>query len=308
MRDGAGGRLARELLVDEPPDGATEHGGPARLRWVEALERLPPAHREALELVKLEGLSTEAAAARARDDRRRIARASSPGVQGAAPAPRRSAMTMPSTHERTVARLVADTEPVRRLWSPEARLVLWLALPIVAIGAAVIFGLRRDVALELRQPRLLVRDRALHGGGRDRSCRGLARGGARAEQHTADGGLLGRARVRARAARIARRRRDGDGFAVRGERNPVRRVDPRVRRASLGGALRRRAPGCAARRARRRALRGRGRVSLRGAAAVRIACPIDTRLHVLTWHVGTMAIGTALSAVAGARWLARWAD
>ena len=59
------GRLARELLVDEPPDGATEHGGQARLRWVEALERLPPTHREALELVKLEGLSTEAAAARA---------------------------------------------------------------------------------------------------------------------------------------------------------------------------------------------------------------------------------------------------
>ena len=59
------GRLARELLVDAPPDATTEQGGPARLRWVEALERLPPAHRQALELVKLEGLSTEAAAARA---------------------------------------------------------------------------------------------------------------------------------------------------------------------------------------------------------------------------------------------------
>ncbi|TMB56972.1 MAG: hypothetical protein E6J60_05265 [Deltaproteobacteria bacterium] len=39
-------------------------GGHARLQFAQALDRLPPTHREAIELVKLQGLSTEAAAAR----------------------------------------------------------------------------------------------------------------------------------------------------------------------------------------------------------------------------------------------------
>ncbi|TMB21411.1 MAG: DUF1109 domain-containing protein, partial [Deltaproteobacteria bacterium] len=42
------------------------------------------------------------------------------------------------------------------------------------------------------------------------------------------------------------------------------------------------------------------------AAAVRIACPIDEELHVLTWHTLPIAMGAALSGVAGARWLERW--
>jgi len=42
------------------------------------------------------------------------------------------------------------------------------------------------------------------------------------------------------------------------------------------------------------------------AAAVRIACPIDEALHLLTWHAMPVALGAALSGVAGARWLDRW--
>src|SRR3989442_56973 len=57
-------RMARELLVDSLPEALTEEGGYGRVRLVQALERLPPPHREAIELLKLEGLSTEAAAAR----------------------------------------------------------------------------------------------------------------------------------------------------------------------------------------------------------------------------------------------------
>jgi hypothetical protein len=45
-----------------------------------------------------------------------------------------------------------------------------------------------------------------------------------------------------------------------------------------------------------------------GAAAVRIACPIDEGLHLLTWHTLPIAIGAALSAVVGARWLHRWRE
>jgi hypothetical protein len=42
------------------------------------------------------------------------------------------------------------------------------------------------------------------------------------------------------------------------------------------------------------------------AAAVRIACPIDEAVHLLTWHAMPVALGAALSGVAGARWIDRW--
>jgi RNA polymerase sigma-70 factor, ECF subfamily len=58
-------RTATEVLVDVPPDGEMDHGAEARFQWAEALDRLPRTHREAIELVKLRGLSTAAAAAHA---------------------------------------------------------------------------------------------------------------------------------------------------------------------------------------------------------------------------------------------------
>ncbi len=57
-------RIGREVLVGVLPEEAMAEGGYARLQLAQALDRLPPTHREAIELVKLEGLSTEAAAAR----------------------------------------------------------------------------------------------------------------------------------------------------------------------------------------------------------------------------------------------------
>src|SRR5262249_48929964 len=56
-------RTLHEILVDAQA-GALDAEGPARLRWREALERLPAVHREAIVLLKFVGLSTEAAAAR----------------------------------------------------------------------------------------------------------------------------------------------------------------------------------------------------------------------------------------------------
>jgi RNA polymerase sigma-70 factor (ECF subfamily) len=58
-------RMGREVLVDAPPEHAIGDGGSMRLQLVQALDRLPPAHRQAIELLKLEGLSAEAAAVRA---------------------------------------------------------------------------------------------------------------------------------------------------------------------------------------------------------------------------------------------------
>ena len=44
-------------------------------------------------------------------------------------------MQTPPTHERLVAQLIADVQPVRPLWSPRTRLALWLVMNyLVAMG------------------------------------------------------------------------------------------------------------------------------------------------------------------------------
>jgi RNA polymerase sigma-70 factor (ECF subfamily) len=59
-------RLAREVLVEELPERAAEAAPGADAQLEQMLRRLPPAQREAFEMLKLEGLSVEVAAARAR--------------------------------------------------------------------------------------------------------------------------------------------------------------------------------------------------------------------------------------------------
>src|SRR5207244_4383550 len=119
-------------------------------------------------------------------------------------------MQTPPTHERLVARLIADAQPVRPLWSPRTRLALWLALQTLTLGVAVEFGLRQDLGDHLPPPLFLLE------------------------------------------------------------------VGARV----LAGPL--------------------------AAAALRTACPVAEALRVLTWHAMPVALGAALSGVAGARWLDRW--
>jgi hypothetical protein len=189
-------------------------------------------------------------------------------------------MTMPSSHERTVARLLADAHPVRPLWSPEARLALWLMLQIVAMGAAVIFGLRRDVAAQMQEPRLFLEIAlcvAAGAIGAAAALRAAVPGPKSAPLMAAFWAVLACAAVL--VASIAALPWAALFVAVR-------------RGAPLAGSVAGLYAGAAA--------------FLFAAAAVRIACPIDARIHVLTWHVTSIAIGTALSAVAGARWLARW--
>src|SRR5439155_1627302 len=70
-------------------------------------------------------------------------------------------MATPPSHERLVARLIADARPVRPLWSPHARLALWLALETLTIGFAVEFGLRADLGDHLHQPLFLLEVGAL---------------------------------------------------------------------------------------------------------------------------------------------------
>src|SRR3989442_12227410 len=59
-------------------------------------------------------------------------------------------------HERLVARLIADAEPVRPLWSPRTRLVLWFTLQAAPFAFAVQFGLRQDLGAHLGEPVFLL--------------------------------------------------------------------------------------------------------------------------------------------------------
>src|SRR5207249_2213762 len=114
-------------------------------------------------------------------------------------------MATPPSHERLVARLIADARPVRPLWSPHARLALWPAARIRSVWGFVAHGAQCVVS------------------------------------------ILAFSVLPWTALFLA-----------------VRRGAPLD--ASLAGAY----VGAAA--------------LLFAAAAVRIACPIDEELHVLTWH------------------------
>ncbi|HZP42754.1 MAG TPA: sigma-70 family RNA polymerase sigma factor [Candidatus Binatia bacterium] len=59
-------RAAREVVVEDPPAPAVEGDGFARRQLEQVLGGMPPSQREALELLKVDGLSVERAAARAR--------------------------------------------------------------------------------------------------------------------------------------------------------------------------------------------------------------------------------------------------
>ncbi len=65
-------------------------------------------------------------------------------------------MPTPPSHERVVARLLADAHSVCPLWSPHTRLAFWLVLQVLVLGVAVKVGLRQDLGDHLRQPLFLL--------------------------------------------------------------------------------------------------------------------------------------------------------
>jgi hypothetical protein len=70
-------------------------------------------------------------------------------------------MREPGWQQDLVDQLVADATPVRRLWGPEVRLLVWLvvALPIVAFPTTHV--LRDDLSRQLRTPAFLLEEAAM---------------------------------------------------------------------------------------------------------------------------------------------------
>ena len=215
-------------------------------------------------------------------------------------------MATPPSHERLVARLIADARPVRPLWSPHARLALWLALETLTIGFAVEFGLRQDLGDHLHQPLFLLEVGTLIAAGVMAAAvalRAAVPGMAGGRWAVTVSILLVAAAVVLASLEPATRIRSVWDFVAHGAQCVVSILAFSVLPwTALFLAVRRGAPLDAS-------LAGAyvGAASLLfAAAAVRIACPIDEKLHVLTWHTLPIAMGAALSGVAGARWLERW--
>lgn len=207
---------------------------------------------------------------------------------------------VPPVHDALVARLTADAHPVRRLWPPSVRLATWCGAVATVLAIAAIAGLRQDLATAFGRPVyvleivLLVAAAASAATaallvaipGRDASpapftatllaCLGAA---AFALEPVAPGGTA-LAGVRCAAC-----------IAMFGLLPWVALLFAVGRGAPLGGRAAGTYAGAAA--------------VLIGAAAVRLACPIDGHLHLLAWHVTPAIAWIALFSLAGASWLVR---
>lgn len=211
---------------------------------------------------------------------------------------------MPSTHQALVERILADARPVRPLWPPTVRLALWLVLEAGAIAVAARIGLRHDLAAQLVRPAFLAQLVAIGAAAACAAALALwstVPGRAPAPRVVRLAALLGGAAVllalfepldgRARTLAVCLR---CAGSVLAFGLLPC---------AILLVALQRGAPldAFAA------AAYASSAAFLLAVAAVRVACPIDDRLHLLAWHVLPGALAAAAVTILASRRLDRLA-
>jgi hypothetical protein len=74
-------------------------------------------------------------------------------------------MMGPERERALLDELVADARPVRRLWSPEVRLVLWLGLAAVLLVTMAARATRADLPAQLQNPSFVLEELLLLVGG-----------------------------------------------------------------------------------------------------------------------------------------------
>jgi hypothetical protein len=209
---------------------------------------------------------------------------------------------LPPIHDALVGRLTADLRPARHLWPPSVRLALWLALAAAVIAGATQLGLRRDLGAQFRQPLYVLEIVGLLGGGLSAAAAALL--AAVPGRHGRRLGYLALLSASLVVAVLGSESPSGIGSRAAFITDGL----PCVFYVAAYGLL----PWLALFIATARAapLEGLtvgfyagGAAFLVGAAAVRIACPIDSPAHALVWHLPAIVLWTALSAVAGAVWL-----
>ena len=211
----------------------------------------------------------------------------------------------PPIHDALVARLQADLNPVRPLWSPSLRLASWLVLAGLVVAIAMGAGLRHDLAIQLGRPFYLLELGTLLGAGAAAAAAALSgavpgRDGRRMGHVALVLGLLSGGLILSEppAAEFSAARFVESGLQcafcviIFGLLPWIALVAAVARGAPLDGRV--------------TGAHAGGAAFLIGTAAVRVACPIDDPLHVLTWHMAPVIVWTAVSAAVGSVWLVRW--
>jgi hypothetical protein len=212
---------------------------------------------------------------------------------------------VPPIHDALVARLKADVGPLRPLWPPSVRLAFWFPVAAAVVAGATQLGLRHDLGRQLSQPLYLLEIAALFGAGILAAAAALLAAVPGREGRGVSSLALSLALLavvilgyESLSAAVSRVAFVTDGLpcilyvAAYGLLPWVALFTATAGAAPLDG----RAVGVYA----------GGAAFLVGAAAVRVACPIDDPLHVLVWHMPAIALWSCLSGVAGAAWLERW--
>jgi hypothetical protein len=209
-------------------------------------------------------------------------------------------------HRAAVEQLTDGLAPVRRLWSPWVRLALWIALALGTVAFAAAVGLRHDLRPQLdRPPYLLTLAVLLAGAGLAATLALLGAVPGRIRSRRARGIATGLLLLAITAALLGESGATPSTrvFVTTGLRClvcvgafgllPWMTLFWAVARAApLDGPTSGLCIGAAA--------------FLVGAAAVRVACPLDDPLHLALWHGMPVALWATGSMVAGGACLARW--
>ncbi len=211
----------------------------------------------------------------------------------------------PPWHQTFVDRLAADLRPVRPLWPPRIRLAVWLALESAVLGVVALSGVRPDLAAQLLDWRYLVEMGALLVVGVLSAAFSLRAAVPSLEPRRAESALTLVLAVAAGLGSLAQPMHAPETLA-----EFIAAGGPCAVKTALLAAL----PWIALILALRRgaplvpmtagALAG-GAAFVLSFAMMRLACPMDERLHLLVWHVLPVAVGAGLSTVAGLVWLRR---
>jgi len=206
-------------------------------------------------------------------------------------------------HRATVDRLVAELRPVRRLRPPLVRLLAWLPLPLVALAWVVGFHLRPDAGAELQRPLFLLEIACFAAAGAVAAALALRAAVPGDEPRT---GITAAAAMLAVAAALLvllepRGVEPLAAFVAHGAMcSALTALLALVPWVALLIAVGRGVPLASARAG---AFAGAAAFLLAN-ALMRLACPLDERLHLLVWHAGPIVPALLLSALLGWQFLA----
>lgn len=211
------------------------------------------------------------------------------------------------TTDALVDDLVAELEPVKRIWSPETNLAFWLAMELLVFGLTAAVALRPDIMTQLAKPLFLVEMTLLiAAGGLTAAMALLAAVPGREPSRGAV--LLALALIGAAVSAVYQEM----PAAARSIANAPWGMSCALE--TVGIAL---VPWAALLFVARRGaslvpvvsggFAGLGAFLL-AAATIRVVCPVDNFWHIMIWHLAPVILGLGVSCAIGLSLLRAWRD